>query len=135
MVKNLDELKDEIEKYLQKEGFAIFYGMDMSPKAAPDVSWISDENDWKDFLAVAKNEGVKTVILDIAKESEGSINQHLKDELLAASEEERKQVRDQQERMIFSQVSGQRCSPALSLDKRWCKLPLYSYSRLVGRAE
>ncbi len=64
-VDSADNLSKEIIDYLTKESFNIFYGtISFEPETLPDVSWQPDR-DWKEFLKIAKQEGVETIVVDI----------------------------------------------------------------------
>ena len=55
-MKDLEETKKEILDYIKKNGFSIFYG------SVQDVTVMWSQGDWKDFINISKNEGVKTII-------------------------------------------------------------------------
>ena len=55
-MKDLEETKKEILDYIKKSGFSIFYG------SVQDVTVMWSQGDWKDFINISKNEGVKTII-------------------------------------------------------------------------
>ncbi|MFQ6080379.1 MAG: hypothetical protein ACE5OW_01770 [Candidatus Bathyarchaeia archaeon] len=60
-MKNLEETKKEILDHAKKEGFSIFYG---SISVDDAILWNQSQEDWKVFVNIAKNEGVKTLIYD-----------------------------------------------------------------------
>lgn len=58
-MKGLEETKKEILDYVKRDGFGIFYG---SMHVRNGVLWNPSQGDWKDFVNIAKNEDVKTLI-------------------------------------------------------------------------
>ena len=60
---NLDTLKSEVEAYLKANGFVVFYGSPRGFIERPVVDWNVEANpDYKEFLAVAQQLGVKMVV-------------------------------------------------------------------------
>jgi len=60
---NLDTLKEEIEQYLEEQGFAIFRGFPRMLDTLPLVYWDCDSYpDYKAFLETAKAVGVRLVV-------------------------------------------------------------------------
>jgi hypothetical protein len=78
MSEDLKKLKVQILEYVKKEGFNVFYGKE-APTAKPSIEmqWFSEEGDWKDFLKVAKLEGVKTIIINYSTLTEADIEINL----------------------------------------------------------
>lgn len=58
-MKNIEETKKEILDYIKKNGFGIFYG---SIHVRNGVLWNPSQGDWKDFVNIAKNEDIKTLL-------------------------------------------------------------------------
>jgi hypothetical protein len=60
---NLDTLKDEIERYLEEQGFAIFRGFPRMLDSLPLVYWDCDRfPEFKAFLDTAKAVGVRLIV-------------------------------------------------------------------------
>lgn len=59
MKKSLEETKKEILEYIQSNGFGVFYG---STRVENGVLWNPSQGDWKNFVNIAKNEDIKTLI-------------------------------------------------------------------------
>lgn len=63
MKPNLDSLKQEIQEYLEGEGFAIFYGHSRIMDSLPLVYWNCDEHpDYKQFVKAAKTAGAQLMV-------------------------------------------------------------------------
>ena len=63
MKPNLDTLKTEIEKYLEQEGLAVFYGYSRALESMPAVYWDCDQYpDYQRFVQAAKIAGVKLIV-------------------------------------------------------------------------
>lgn len=59
MKKSLEETKKEILEYIKSNGFGVFYG---STRVENGVLWNPSQGDWKNFVNIAKNEDIKTLI-------------------------------------------------------------------------
>jgi hypothetical protein len=60
---NLDELKTEVLKYMEAEGFVVFHGYSRLAEADSFVAWDTDRlPDYRVFLGAAKNAGVTMVV-------------------------------------------------------------------------
>ena len=59
-MKDLEETKKEILDYVNQKGFNIFYGL--IPDIRDTVLWNLSQGNWKDFINIAKNEDIKTLI-------------------------------------------------------------------------
>jgi len=57
--KSLEETKKEILEYIKSNGFGVFYG---STRVENGVLWNPSQGDWKNFVNIAKNEDIKTLI-------------------------------------------------------------------------
>jgi len=72
---NLDTLKDEIEQYLTKQGFAIFRGYSRAIDSTPAVYWDCDRYpDYKSFLETAKTVGASLVVYHQHEFSSGQVD-------------------------------------------------------------
>ena len=61
---NLDTLKTEIAKTLRDEGFIVFHGMSRALDKTPEIEWDTHRYpDYRDFLSVAREMGVRIVVL------------------------------------------------------------------------
>jgi len=62
---SLDKVRDEIISYLRNENLNIFYGSDATVEGCPfiEIQW-QHEGKWKEFIEIAKKEGVQTIILE-----------------------------------------------------------------------
>ena len=58
-MKGLEETKKEILDYINSNGFGIFYG---STSVKNGVLWNPSQGNWKNFVNIAKNEDIKTLI-------------------------------------------------------------------------
>jgi hypothetical protein len=60
---NLDELKTEILRYLESQGFVVFHGYSRLADTDSFVAWdVERKPDYRAFLETAKNAGVKLVV-------------------------------------------------------------------------
>lgn len=60
---NLDTLRDEIQGYLEEQGFAIFHGFPRMLETLPLVYWDCERYpDYKAFLETAKATGVRLIV-------------------------------------------------------------------------
>ena len=63
MKPNLDTLKDDIQTYLDEQGFAVFYGYSRMLDSSPIVYWDYERRpDYKAFLNTAQAAGVRIVV-------------------------------------------------------------------------
>ncbi len=63
MKQNLDSTKDEIQQYLEAEGFLTFYGYGRPLESSSELRWDTSKHpDFRGFLNVARGAGVKIVI-------------------------------------------------------------------------
>lgn len=62
MKEPLEETKKEILNYIHQKGFNVFYGSIGDLRNG--VLWNPSQGDWKEFVNIAKNEGIKTLIYD-----------------------------------------------------------------------
>src|SRR5262249_18811826 len=60
---DLDNLKEEVLRYLNAEGFAVFRGMAGTLEGLPIISWDAAEHpEYQAFLQVAKTVGVRVIV-------------------------------------------------------------------------
>ena len=59
MKESLEETKKEILDFIKSNGFGVFYG---STRVENGVMWNPSQGDWKNFVNIAKNENIKTLI-------------------------------------------------------------------------
>lgn len=78
MKHNLDSLKDEIGGYLDTEGFLVFHGYARSLEAGRCVRWnVEAQPDFRVFLAVARQAGVKLIVFAALQFGTGLIEETL----------------------------------------------------------
>ncbi|MBA7593868.1 hypothetical protein ES703_00802 [subsurface metagenome] len=95
-MEDLENLRQRIEDYLKQQGISAFYGNFPSKgtvEGTVEVIW-GKENEWESFLQIAKHEGIKTVIFESMIFDKSFIDDRLKGENLAESEEEKIGIRD-----------------------------------------
>lgn len=59
-MKDLEETKKEILDFINQKGFNIFYGLIQDIRDT--VLWNPSQGNWKDFINISENEGIKTLI-------------------------------------------------------------------------
>jgi hypothetical protein len=69
---DLDSMKKEILANLQEKGFNIFYASELEQENEEfsrlnEIRWSDENRNWREFLNVAKHEGIKTIILECPK--------------------------------------------------------------------
>lgn len=81
MTKDLNKFKDELVSFLKNEGFVVFYGSYLSGKEeSSSVYWDNEvEQDYKQFLRVAKDQGIKTIYISTITFEESDIEECLGD--------------------------------------------------------
>lgn len=68
MTQNLDSLKDEIQTYLESEGFLVFHGYPRPLESEHDIRWNSGiHSDFRPFLAVAHEAGIKLIVFVVSR--------------------------------------------------------------------
>ena len=73
MTENIDSFQEEVKSYLKNENFNIFVSKrNTESKALSEIFWDENQN-WKDFFTIAKNEGVNTIIEEIEVFSEDDL--------------------------------------------------------------
>ena len=113
---NLDTLKDEIEGYLEEQGFAIFRGFPRLMDSLPLVYWDCDRYpDYKAFLETAKAAGVHLVVYHQQEFSTEQVDNAL--DRLQEVEMPRDDYRTMERRLKELRVyDGFTCSLELSFD-------------------
>jgi len=77
---NLDSLKTEIQRYLQENGFLLFRGVSHGLDEMFEVSWDTGRYpDYKPFLEIAKELGVRLIIFHHRELAEGVIDEAIED--------------------------------------------------------
>ena len=104
-MENLDTLKQEIEKYISENNFALFRGMERSTiDRDMSISWDTERYpDFKEFLSVASIAGVKIVVFHyftLEPAQIKSLQQHL-DESDMEREEKRNLSREIQRLKMY----------------------------------
>ena len=80
MKHNLDALKNEVEAYLKEAGFLVFYGFSRAVDDNPEIDWDTVQHpDFRMFLDIAKQLGVKLVVLHHLQFSSAVIDRALED--------------------------------------------------------
>jgi hypothetical protein len=81
----LEESKKEIMSFIENNSFNLFYGF---ADFQNEVKWDSKQKTWKDFLEIAKNENVKTIIYyeSSFQEELNDINKEIKQSQESADE-------------------------------------------------
>ena len=71
MTENIDSFQDEVESYLKKENFNIFFTKRKSMDEFISSIFWDIEEDWKDFFSIAKS-GKAFLVLDITIDNQNS---------------------------------------------------------------
>ena len=123
---NLDNLKQEIEEYLNTGGFAIFYGMERSDIDRDlSISWDTESHpNFQEFLKVASTAEVKIIVAHYKTLPAGHITELIDqlDELELDRDERRNLARDLQRLKMYE---GFISSIDLSFD---CDTQTYMFS-------
>ena len=102
---NLDNLKQEIEEYLNNKGFAVYYGMERSDIDRDlSIAWDTESHpDFHEFLNVASAAGVKIIVAHYKTLPAGHIGELLEqlDELDLERDERRNLARDLQRLKMY----------------------------------
>ena len=87
---NLDELKTEVLKYMEAEGFVVFHGYSRLSDSDSFVAWDTDHlPDYRAFLGAAKKAGVNLVVFHSREFSATHLEEaedHLEDSDITAEE-------------------------------------------------
>lgn len=112
---NLDTLKNEIDQHLKDSGFTVFYGMARTD-VTPEVDWDTDQYpDYRMFVDVARNLGVKLVILH-QRQFNASIIERAVEEVQASSLEYDDQRSIETRLRELGMYDGFTCAVELSFD-------------------
>jgi hypothetical protein len=113
---NLDTLKSEIDTYLAENGFVVFRGHARGIIERPEVDWNAAKYpDFREFLAVAKQLGVRLVVFHNRDFSSAVIERTLEE--LQESTFEFEDQRDLERRLRELRVyEGFTCALELSFD-------------------
>ncbi|HBY63144.1 MAG TPA: hypothetical protein DEH78_25260 [Solibacterales bacterium] len=80
MKQNLDALKEEIQHYLETEGFVAFYGYPRQNETIPVVRWDTAQHpDYHPFLQAAKLVDVKLVVFHASEFTPDLVDEALED--------------------------------------------------------
>jgi hypothetical protein len=113
---NLDTLKTEIDDYLKKSGFVVFYGFSRGLDDVPEVDWDTVHHpDYKMFLEVAKQLGTKLVVLHHRQFNSAILDRAL-EELATAGFEFDDQRQLESRLRELSMYDGFTCAIELSFD-------------------
>jgi hypothetical protein len=116
MKQNLDSIKNEIVSYLNANGFLVFHGFSRNVDVTPEVEWDTFHYpDYKDFLEVAKQLGVKLVVLHHRDFSSSIIDRAL-DEISGSGLDYQEQRQFEQRMRELSMYDGFTCMVELSFD-------------------
>ena len=117
MKPNLDELKTEIEHYLEESGMSVFYGHTRSLDSLPVVYWDCVRHpDYKQFVQAARSAGVKLIVFHEHEFSSHQIDDAL--EQLTACDLPREEQLDFEHRLkSIRAYDGSVCSIELSFDQ------------------
>jgi hypothetical protein len=116
MNQNLDTLKNEIDEYLRKSDFVVFYGFSRGFDENPEIDWDTIHHpDYKQFLDVAKKLGAKLIILH-HREFNSAIVDRALDELSAAGFDYDEQRQFESRLRELAMYDGFTCVVELSFD-------------------
>ncbi|MGB9659196.1 MAG: hypothetical protein ACPLY9_01540 [Nitrososphaerales archaeon] len=67
-IENLNKIYEEIVEYIKSQNLRIFPGrLTLTEGFLNQVIWGPESDDWKSFIEIAREEGAKTIIVEIAK--------------------------------------------------------------------
>jgi hypothetical protein len=113
---NLDSLKAEMVTHLKENGFVVFHGFSRNVDEGPEVEWDTFHYpDYKDFVAVAKQLGVKLMVLH-HREFSSAIIDRASDELASSALEYQEQRGVEQRLRELAMYDGFTCMIELSFD-------------------
>jgi hypothetical protein len=116
MKQNLDELKTEMASYLQANGFAVFHGFSRNTDGGPEVEWDTMHYpDYKQFLHIAKELGIKLIVLHHRDFSSAIIDRAI-DELAGSPMEYQEQRQVEQRLRELAMYDGFTCMVEMSFD-------------------
>ena len=116
MKQNLDELKAEIEHYLDESGMAVFYGRSRAVDSVPTVYWDCERHPgYKEFIQAGKTAGAKLIVFH----QRGFSTEQIEDavEQLSACDLPHEEYRELERRLAkLRPYDGLICSIELSFD-------------------
>jgi hypothetical protein len=113
---NLDSLKTEIGSHLKDSGFVVFHGFSRNVDDAPEVEWDTFHYpDYKDFVQVAKELGVKLMVLHHREFSSAIIDRAI-DEIPSAGIDFKDQRQVEQRLRELAMYDGFTCMIEMSFD-------------------
>lgn len=113
---NLDTLRSEIDTYLKTKGFVVFRGHARGIPERPEIDWDIDRHpDFRDFLTVAEQLGVKLVLFHHREFSSAIIDRTLEEleEAAYEYEDQREVERKLRELRVYN---GFTCALELSFE-------------------
>lgn len=113
---NLDTLKSDIEAFLRTNGFVVFYGAPRGFVERAVIDWDVDRRpDFRDFLAVAQQLGVKLVVFH-HREFESAVLDRALEEMQDASYEYDDQREVERRLRELRMYDGFTCALEVSFD-------------------
>ena len=113
---NLDTLKTDMDAHLKANGFVVFYGSSRGFVERPVMDWdVERYPDFKDFLAVAQQLGVKMVVFN-HREFTSSVIDRALEELQDASYEYEDQREVERRLRELRMYDGFTCALEISFD-------------------
>jgi hypothetical protein len=113
---NLDTLKTDMDSHLKANGFVVFYGSSRGFIERPVMDWdVERYPDFKDFLAVAQQLGVKMVVFH-HREFTSSVIDRALEELQDASYEYEDQREVERRLRELRMYDGFTCALEISFD-------------------
>jgi hypothetical protein len=80
MKQNLDSLRDEIQRYLETEGFVVFHGFSRSLESSSFIRWNTRlRPDYHGFLEVAQKVGAPIIVFYAAEFDTSLVDEALED--------------------------------------------------------
>ena len=114
---NLDSLKTEVATYLNENGFILFHGFSRTFDEVPEVEWDSVHYpDYRQFLDVARQLGIRLVVLHYREFSSNIIDRAL-DELPSSGFEYQEQKQFEQKLKELAIYDGFTCLVELSFEQ------------------
>jgi hypothetical protein len=116
MKPNLDQLRTEIEHYLEEAGMAVFYGYSRALDSMSSVYWDCDQHPgYQEFVQAAKTAGAKLIVFHQREFASEQIDDAL--EQLQTCDLPREDYRDFEKRLNHLRAyDGKVCAIELSFD-------------------
>jgi hypothetical protein len=116
MKQNLDSLKTEISSHLKANGFVVFHGFSRNVDGGPEVEWDTFHYpDYKEFTEVARQLGVKLIVLHYREFSSAIIDRAI-DEISGSGLEYQEQRQIEQRLRELAMYDGFTCMIEMSFD-------------------